>query len=182
MNVLFSVFIHIITFFTIRLEKQSVPSVIMITPTLTPSATPTPNPTSTPFPTNPPTPSPRPNVTPRSNSLLSQVNGFRRRENLPLLVSDSKLCSIAKERVEYLARRGGLDNHEGYRNYHSNLQQSFHQWWETLFFASPPKVSHDVVFSFWANSPGHKQALLSTATYGCGAEKDGYAVFELGRK
>lgn len=152
-------------------------------PTPTVTLIPTPTPTIQPSPTQKPTTAPTPTYRkPPANPLLSQVNLFRKSNNLEPINTHSLLCSIAKERVEFLATRGSLDNHAGYKQYWNSLSSTFGQWWETLFFGSPPRAPHDIVFTHWSNSPGHRASLLSTATHGCGAEKNGYAVFELGRK
>jgi uncharacterized protein YkwD len=145
--------------------------------TVFPSPPPSPSPTHTLIPTNTLTPKLLP-----VNNLLTAVNNFRKANGKSSLSSHPVLCSIANERINALIIRGSLDNHEGYLSYADTLRISFSQWWETLFFASPPKKSTDIVFTHWANSPGHKDSLLSSATHGCGAEKNGFAVFELGRK
>lgn len=143
--------------------------------TPTPTITPSPSLIPTMSPTNTPIPIPL-------NPLLSAVNEFRRDNNQSRLSLHSLLCTIARERVEVISDRGSLDNHEGYPAYKNILSKSFNQWWETLFYGSSPNKSHDIVYTYWANSSGHRNSLLSSATHGCGAEKNGYAVFELGRK
>lgn len=168
---------YILSFFVSPSPKITPSPSPTITTLPSPSPSPSPTPTSTPSPTIKPKPTPLPYY-----PLVTEVNILRKEHNLPALSAHPMLCTIAKERVTSLVNRGSLDQHEGFKAYRDTLKNSFHQWWETIFYGSPPKKPQEVVSTYWANSEGHKASLLSQATHGCGGIKDGYAVFVLGKK
>lgn len=158
------------------------------TPTPTPTIAPTQRPTITTAPTLTPTHTPIPTTVPTAvpkqadAPLLTEVNSYRTDNGKASLQPHGLLCRIAAERVAALVSRGSLDNHEGITAYKDELFRVFSTWWEVIFSASPAFSSTDVVRKGWANSPSHKESLLhSEAVFGCGAEKQGYAVFLLSK-
>jgi uncharacterized protein YkwD len=153
------------------------------------AATPKPTPTKKPTPVLP-TPADKPQkaiVTTGSESSLSNeltqaVNTYRSTHGKASLHVHQLLCSVASKRVSELIQRGSLDGHEGFHKYTEQIKQQFNKWWETIFYGSKSISPRDVVTIYWDGSQGHKEALLSDATHGCGFVNSGYAVYVLGRK
>ncbi|MCX8008805.1 MAG: CAP domain-containing protein [Patescibacteria group bacterium] len=171
-----SLFLPIKTSTDIHIITESSPTITI------PSQKPTSTPSLKPLPTLISTKTPTLKPSPPINKLIYTVNKFRQSHGKHQITSHPVLCSIAEQRIRELIQRGNLDNHEGYNAHEDALKKSFTQWWETLFFAYPQKTAHDIVFIHWANSQGHRDSLLSNATHGCGSEKNGFAVFELGKE
>lgn len=145
------------------------------TPSLTPTTKPTRQPTKTPIPTS--------HINTTDNTLAAAINNFRKDHGISAISRHETLCSITNTRLQQLVKRGELDNHDGIFAFQPQIFQTFSEWWEVLFFASPEKNSRDVVYQGWAQSPSHKDSILKNeATHGCGAEQGGYAVFLLARK
>jgi len=153
------------------------------------AATPKPTPTKKPTPI-PPTPTKKPTHTTTttgsapspSDGLTQEVNAYRSAHGKGSLHTDQLLCSVASKRVNELIQRGSLDSHEGFQKYTEQIKQQFNKWWETIFYGSKSISPRDVVTIYWNGSQGHKDALLSDATHGCGFVDSGYAVYVLGRK
>lgn len=159
------------------------PSFTTTRPTKTLRPTRIPTPTKIIVPKKTITPKPTTTNNPHARSLYTEVNIYRNTHGENALQSDTLLCSIADKRVTELFSRGSLDNHEGIKNYTSQIFTSFSQWWEVIHFSSPAWNANQVVLNGWAKSKGHHEAILSSsATHGCGAQMNGFAVFLLGKK
>jgi uncharacterized protein YkwD len=158
-----------------------------IKPTVIPTATQTPTPTNTPVPpTSTNIPIQKPTSTPikklPANEFVDEVNRFRTLHGNQQIFSDTMLCTIAEQRVNYLNQRHTLDNHEGFQSYISEIKQYFSLWGEVIYYSEPSKSPHEVVFEGWANSQGHKDTVLQQeANAGCGASHSGFAVFIIGK-
>ena len=154
-------------------ETQNVSITPLSRITIFPTNTPTIEPTATLVPTQKPTSVP-------SNSLLTAINTYRHDQNIPSLTVHPMLCRIASERIEQLIKKGSLDQHEGIHEFTQEIQSMFNSWHEVIYKTTQQQTTTDVVRQGWANSSLHNQSILNTdSQYGCGKQKNGYAVFLL---
>ena len=108
-----------------------------------------------------------------SYDLLNDINIYRAKSNLKPLQNDSKLCDLAKLRVEEIKndwshkqfqseidKIGGMDG-----VFHENLARTFE--------------AKDVVWAWSMSKAGHKEAMLiPEMTLGCVAKSGEYYTFE----
>lgn len=156
---------------------QTVPDRAIFVSPVAPTHTLTPRPT--PIPTKIPTPTPLP----LTNSLVTQVNSYRKLGNRSSLIVSPLLCTIAQKRTSDLQIHGSLDHHVGIKKYEGEIFTQMNTWHEVIYWSSNSRSPKEIVYEGWNNSASHKESLLTPdATHGCGSIKAGYAVFLLGKK
>ncbi len=168
-----------------EVTKASEAAVIYPTATLIPTTkpipTPLPEPTSEPAPqsTNPQTTVITPTIQETRpslvvNSLLGEVNSYRKTQGKSELGSRDDLCTVTSERAVELQNDF---SHAGFQNRLNNgsfNQLNYSGLAENIFAGTSDVMT---IVEGWKNSSGHNENMLGDYVWGCGKVEAGKAVF-----
>jgi uncharacterized protein YkwD len=115
-----------------------------------------------------------PTKKPAPLNLNGAVNTYRQQHGLGTLATRDDLCSVAARRLNEI---GTNFSHDGWERAYEGV--SFSGIAENIWEGSSGGVA-DVVAT-WDESPSHKQAMVGSWEFGCGAMGGGKAVFEFMR-
>lgn len=124
---------------------------------------------------------PHPSYNYTGEDLFTEVNNYRRENNLGELAKDYNLCYLASFRLNQLLELGRLDNHQGFDDFKPADKFKYELVGENL--AQGYATAYEVVYKGWLGSPGHHLLLSdSRLTLGCTAASRGLAVLIAGKE
>jgi len=137
-------------------------------------ASPLPSPTPSPKDDQPLAETPKPSPVQNENSILFQVNQYRKKYGLSAVIENATVCAFARLRLGEVTQQF---NHDGFQNRIKSGTLPYPGYSRVTENLAKTSNSQNVV-PLWINSPGHAANLHEDTPYVCIAKSGEYYVYE----
>ncbi|HCS78895.1 TPA: hypothetical protein DIV55_04075 [Patescibacteria group bacterium] len=135
-----------------------------------PSATPTPRPKDD----QPLAETPKPSPVQNENSILFQVNQYRKKYGLSAVIENATVCAFARLRLGEVTQQF---NHDGFQDRIKSSTLPY-PGYERVTENLAKTVDYKNVVGLWSNSSGHAANMREDTPYACIASSGEYYVYE----